>query len=295
MEKNHFFILFSASDVLIFTREAMAKFDHLRATIIEKLLEAFSTIKSARVSRAALWILGEYCEKPMDIQAVMNEIRQSLGEIPIVEDELRKAGMHFLLILWNYNFTRKKNLLFIWRNFSFILQRAMKLWKMNLWLSLNRSMCKELQLTVYIQIYLFKIWFHGKNNSDLFTFFPGTYATQSAFDTGKSGTSGSNAKDEKVRETFWILVCNFDFYLVLIFNVSVSRIFLFFLGTSTIKKIPYGRWFLHRRSLGHDIDQIIIALFRNCFEIWPQRPSKGQLFNDLHFFQLCSISRKRKR
>ena len=73
----------------------MAKFDHLRATIIEKLLEAFSTIKSARVSRAALWILGEYCEKPMDIQAVMNEIRQSLGEIPIVEDELRKAGMHF--------------------------------------------------------------------------------------------------------------------------------------------------------------------------------------------------------
>ena len=86
---------FPASDVLIFTREAMAKFDHLRATIIEKLLEAFSTIKSARVSRAALWILGEYCEKPMDIQAVMNEIRQSLGEIPIVEDELRKAGMHF--------------------------------------------------------------------------------------------------------------------------------------------------------------------------------------------------------
>ena len=71
--------------------------------------------------------------------------------------------------------------------------------------------------------------------------------------------------------------------------------FSFFLGTSTIKKIPYGRWFLHRRSLGHDIDQIIIALFRNCFEIWPQRPSKGQLFNDLHFFQLFSISRRSKK
>ena len=54
--------------------------------------------------------------------------------------------------------------------------------------------------------------------NDLFTFFPGTYATQSAFDTGKSGTSGSNSKDEKVRETFCILVCNFDFCL-LIFNV----------------------------------------------------------------------------
>ena len=73
----------SAADVLVFTREAMAKFAHLRATIIEKLLEAFNTIKSAKISRAALWILGEYCEKATDIQAVMNEIRQSLGEIPI--------------------------------------------------------------------------------------------------------------------------------------------------------------------------------------------------------------------
>ena len=54
-------------------------------------MEAFTTIRSAQISRAALWILGEYCEKPTDIQAVMNEIRQSLGEIPIVEDELRKV------------------------------------------------------------------------------------------------------------------------------------------------------------------------------------------------------------
>merc|ERR1719219_1164696 len=82
----------SACDVLVFTREAMAKFDHLRATIIEKLMEAFASIRSAKISRSALWILGEYCEKPTDIQALMSEVRQSLGEIPIVEDELRKAA-----------------------------------------------------------------------------------------------------------------------------------------------------------------------------------------------------------
>ena len=93
----------------------------------------------------------------------------------------------------------------------------MKLWKMNLWLSLNRSMCKELQLTVYTNLPT-QNFISRKNNNDLFTFFLGTYATQSAFDTGKSGTSGSNSKDEKVRETFCILVCNFDFCL-LIFNV----------------------------------------------------------------------------
>ena len=60
----------SAADVLVFTREAMAKFEHLRATIIEKLLEAFTTIRSAKISRAALWILGEYCEKPTEIQVI---------------------------------------------------------------------------------------------------------------------------------------------------------------------------------------------------------------------------------
>ena len=57
-----------------------------------KILIVFFYCRSAKISRAALWILGEYCEKSTDIQAVMNEVRQSLGEIPIVEDELRKAA-----------------------------------------------------------------------------------------------------------------------------------------------------------------------------------------------------------
>ena len=78
----------------------------------------------------------------------------------------------------------------------------MKLWKMNQWLSLNRSMCKELQLTVYTNLPIQKFYFTEKITMILSTCLSGTYATQSAFDTGKSGTSGSNAKDEKVRETF---------------------------------------------------------------------------------------------
>ncbi len=77
---------------LYFIREAMAKFSNLRQVILDRLLEAFNSIRSAKVHRAALWILGEYCSGAADIQAVMNEVRQSLGEIPIVEDELRKAA-----------------------------------------------------------------------------------------------------------------------------------------------------------------------------------------------------------
>jgi coatomer subunit beta len=46
----------------------MAKFPVLRSVIVEKLLESFLTIQSAKSHRAALWILGEYCEDSTEIQ-----------------------------------------------------------------------------------------------------------------------------------------------------------------------------------------------------------------------------------
>lgn len=82
----------AAVDVLIFVREAVQRFEQLRSIIVSRLLEVFSTIKSVRVHRAALWILGEYANSVEDIQSMMTQIRQSLGEIPIVDDELRKAS-----------------------------------------------------------------------------------------------------------------------------------------------------------------------------------------------------------
>ena len=68
-------------------------FETLRPIIIEKLLEAFSGIRGVKVTksiclvtlkhclltqvhRAALWILGEYCERTPDMQALMSAIRQ---------------------------------------------------------------------------------------------------------------------------------------------------------------------------------------------------------------------------
>jgi coatomer subunit beta len=52
-------------------------------TNLQRLLDAFPTIKSVKVHRAALWILGEYAATPDDIQAVMNQVRQTLGEVVI--------------------------------------------------------------------------------------------------------------------------------------------------------------------------------------------------------------------
>ncbi|XP_059482364.1 coatomer subunit beta isoform X2 [Neocloeon triangulifer] len=82
----------AATDVLVFLREAIQRFENLRPLIIEHLLDAFPSIKSAKVSRAALWILGEYASTEDDIQAVMSQLRQALGEIPLVEDEIKKAS-----------------------------------------------------------------------------------------------------------------------------------------------------------------------------------------------------------
>ncbi|XP_072016786.1 coatomer subunit beta-like isoform X2 [Amphiura filiformis] len=81
----------AAMDVLVFVREAIQRFEQLKPIIIEKLLEVFPTIKAVKIHRAALWILGEYCTTIDNIQSLMNEVRSSLGEIPIVDDETRKA------------------------------------------------------------------------------------------------------------------------------------------------------------------------------------------------------------
>lgn len=82
----------AAADVLIFIREAIQKFPHLRSLITEKLIETFPAIRSVKVHRAALWILGEYVTKIGDVLQVVEAVNQALGEIPMVEAEQRKLA-----------------------------------------------------------------------------------------------------------------------------------------------------------------------------------------------------------
>jgi coatomer subunit beta len=51
----------AAVDVISFVREVVEKFPDLRSSIIKKLLQTFGDIKSGKVFRGALWIVGEYC------------------------------------------------------------------------------------------------------------------------------------------------------------------------------------------------------------------------------------------
>ncbi|XP_066591144.1 coatomer subunit beta [Prorops nasuta] len=83
----------AATDVLVFVREAIQRFENLRPLIVEKLLEVFPHIRSVKVHRAALWILGEYATSKDDIESVMGRIRAALGELPLLEAEnKRQAG-----------------------------------------------------------------------------------------------------------------------------------------------------------------------------------------------------------
>lgn len=79
----------AAADVLIFVREAIQKFENLRPIIIEKLLESFGDVKTSKIHRAALWILGEYATTATDIECVLREINATLGDGPLLEIEQR--------------------------------------------------------------------------------------------------------------------------------------------------------------------------------------------------------------
>lgn len=81
-----------AADVLVFVREIIHKYPNLKPVILQRLLEIFSSVKSVKILRGTLWILGEYCESVEDIQNLITLIRQSLGDIPIVDDELKRAA-----------------------------------------------------------------------------------------------------------------------------------------------------------------------------------------------------------
>lgn len=82
----------ASADVLIFIREAIEKFPTLRPLIVEKLLEAFPAIKSTKIHRSTMWILGEYAASAKEVIEVFDVIQQTLGEVPIVEIEQKKLN-----------------------------------------------------------------------------------------------------------------------------------------------------------------------------------------------------------
>lgn len=79
----------SAVDVIAFVREVVEKFPNLRSGIVDKLLQTFTEIKSGKVFRGAMWIVGEYAASREEVEEAMEKVRKVIGEIPILASEQR--------------------------------------------------------------------------------------------------------------------------------------------------------------------------------------------------------------
>jgi coatomer subunit beta len=82
----------SATEILSFIKEVVEKFPDLRSSIIQRLLNSLDNIRSGKIFRGALWIIGEYSLEFKDIQNAWKHIRSSVGEIPIIQSERKHHG-----------------------------------------------------------------------------------------------------------------------------------------------------------------------------------------------------------
>lgn len=81
-----------ADAVLCFAREVLHKYEHARRFIVCKLMQVFPLITGVGIHRSALWLLGEYCSTKEHIEELMVCVKQSLGELPIVESERQQKA-----------------------------------------------------------------------------------------------------------------------------------------------------------------------------------------------------------
>lgn len=83
----------SATEVITFIKQVIDKYPDLRKSIINRLLISLTNVKSGKVYRSSLWVLGEYCFDEADVQASWKHIRTSIGEIPILAAEKKLNGV----------------------------------------------------------------------------------------------------------------------------------------------------------------------------------------------------------
>lgn len=77
--------------VIVFCRQFISTNVQSKTFIINKLLEIFPSIRNVKVHRGLIWILGEFGdESEAQLQEILNLIKLSLGDVPIVESELQK-------------------------------------------------------------------------------------------------------------------------------------------------------------------------------------------------------------
>jgi coatomer subunit beta len=69
----------------MFIREIAQTNSGMRASILQRLLDSFYSIRSSRVCATALWIIGEYSETREQVEEALATLKSSLGETPFFE------------------------------------------------------------------------------------------------------------------------------------------------------------------------------------------------------------------
>jgi len=77
----------SAVDVILFVREVVEMYPDLRVSVVRKLLDSLSQIRSSKVFRTALWIVGEYATAKDDVDNAFTKIKESIGNVPFIQEE----------------------------------------------------------------------------------------------------------------------------------------------------------------------------------------------------------------
>ncbi len=83
----------TAEDVIRFVRDVMEAHPGMRSGLLRKLLDNISEIKSSRVLRAALWIIGESAVEFADVEQGFKCIKLALGSPPFIPKESESAEM----------------------------------------------------------------------------------------------------------------------------------------------------------------------------------------------------------
>eukprot|EP01126_Amoeba_proteus_P017780 TRINITY_DN1871_c0_g3_i6.p1 TRINITY_DN1871_c0_g3~~TRINITY_DN1871_c0_g3_i6.p1 ORF type:complete len:768 (+),score=153.05 TRINITY_DN1871_c0_g3_i6:680-2983(+) len=73
----------STSEIVDFVREVTQTYPSTRLHLLGKLLESMEQIKSSKVYRAVLWIVGEYSDTLETIQIAFDSIQKNLGQLPL--------------------------------------------------------------------------------------------------------------------------------------------------------------------------------------------------------------------
>eukprot|EP00947_MAST-08B_sp_MAST-8B-sp1_P006028 g6028.t1 len=81
-----------ALDVILFVREIMQSYEEIRGTLRVKIIDALGEIRSSRVFRVALWILGEYSEAADDIKLSYDAIADNLGKPPFTKAQVEQQA-----------------------------------------------------------------------------------------------------------------------------------------------------------------------------------------------------------